>query len=293
MNPPVALCLRPIRLQPEDPSPPAGRLPAEWPGPSWGLHAGDRTALEVALRLQSAGRRVVALAAGAPPAATALHACLAAGVQRAIFLELAAAASPFPAAEALADAIRSLGTDLVLCADPLQEGVGQWNAPLLAELLDWPQVTAVGSLSLLEDGQVQAWRHLERGTRQLVACPLPSVLSLRPGALPLRYLSVFRLRAAAVANLEQRRAGAAATASQAGFRLEEAGPPRLRPRRMAQPAAAMSASQRLSFLMGAGGARPRPEGGQVFTGEPAQAANCIIDFLRREGFLPAGGPPTP
>ena len=109
----------------------------------------DRRALLTALRLRDEiGGDVTVLTMGPPQAQSALRECLALGADRAVHLSdpVFAGADTFATARALAQAMRKLSPDLIVCGKfTIDSETGQVPSEV-AELLDMPQVTTIRKL---------------------------------------------------------------------------------------------------------------------------------------------------
>jgi electron transfer flavoprotein beta subunit len=151
----------------------------------------DEFAVEEAIRLRDArGGEVTVLGAGPERVSQALRTCLAMGADRAIHLkdDRIERADSLTIARALAAAVAGKAFDLVLLG---KQGVGTDNAqvgPMLAELLDMPQVTAVSKLEVGE-GKLTAHREIE-GAVEIVESSLPAVVTAEKGLNEPRYPSL-------------------------------------------------------------------------------------------------------
>jgi len=176
------------------------------------LQPADRCALEAALRIKdSTGAEVVALPRSLLPDDDVLRQALSRGADRAIYLVGQVANLPYDDAAmacVLAAAVERLGgADLILTgATTLDTGQGQLG-PRLAEALGWPQIIGawqvrIQRVSESAKGTVQAVRRaspsLVGGTERsagyvTVEADLPTVVTVAPGALKLRYPDGARL----------------------------------------------------------------------------------------------------
>ncbi len=139
----------------------------------------DMVALGAALALRAeAGGEVVALSMGPPSAKDVLKAALLGGADQAWLISdrALAGSDTLATAHALADAIRLQGPDLVMLGrHSLDAETGQVG-PMIAELLGWPLITAVTSLTLRPDGRLDLGRALEGGQESIVST-LPAVVT--------------------------------------------------------------------------------------------------------------------
>jgi electron transfer flavoprotein beta subunit len=149
----------------------------------WMLSPFDRYAIEAALRIRaSLGGECVALHVGPDHAPSVISEALALGVDRAVQAcdPVLSDLDPLGTAHALAALVRAAGPfDLVLTG---QRGVGEEHGQmpgLLAELLDWPQVTLAVGLTI-EAGGARVVREVE-GAREEWQVTLPAVVSAQKG----------------------------------------------------------------------------------------------------------------
>ncbi|HUP64271.1 MAG TPA: electron transfer flavoprotein subunit beta/FixA family protein [Thermoanaerobaculia bacterium] len=156
----------------------------------------DEFALEEAIRLkESKGGEVVVLTFGPDRAAQALRECLARGATRAMHIKGdSGAIDSLGIAQILAAAIRTLEYDLVFLG---KMGVGTDNSlvgPMLAELLELPQVNVVTKLEL-GDGKLTAHREVE-GAEEVIEASLPALITAQKGLNEPRYASLKGIMAA-------------------------------------------------------------------------------------------------
>ena len=145
------------------------------------LNAFDRPAVTAAVEIvRERGGEVVVLTMGPPEAREALIECLALGADRAIHLtdRAFAGSDTLATARALAAAIRrDGGADLILAGKHSTDSETGQVGPEMAELLDLPQVTGVYRFNLVDDGRTLiAEREIDDGD-EIVAVPLPAVLT--------------------------------------------------------------------------------------------------------------------
>ncbi len=143
----------------------------------------DKRALTYAINLRSARGadrvEVIVLTMGPPQAREALIEALAMGADRAIHLlgREFAGADTLATARALALACQKTGFDLIICGKYSTDAETAQVPPMLAELLNVPQVTGVTRLDIGADaGKLVATREVDDGFES-VECALPAVLS--------------------------------------------------------------------------------------------------------------------
>jgi len=140
----------------------------------------DRRAISAAVNLRHQfGGEVIVITMGPPQAREALLEALAMGCDRAVHLlgREFAGADTLATARALAQACHKIGFDLVLCGKYSTDAETAQVPPMLAELLDVPQVTGVTRLEFAEDGKrFTATREVDDGF-ETIATTTPAVLS--------------------------------------------------------------------------------------------------------------------
>jgi electron transfer flavoprotein beta subunit len=161
----------------------------------------DAYALEEALRLkEKQGGEVVVCSAGPSRVAQVLREALARGADRAIHVEADALASAdaFVVAEALADAVKSDGFDLILTGLQSDDHGFAQTGVILAERLGFSHATIIMDVQLDSSAgaALRVKRELEGGWFQWVAMPLPAVLTIQSGINQLRYATLKGIMAA-------------------------------------------------------------------------------------------------
>ncbi len=242
-----------------------------------GASDADLAALEWALRLGRAwGTDVLAVSAGPPAAEGMLRDALAAGATSVRRVDLPTSAPSGTVAAAIAAALPT-SPRAVLCGDwSLDRGSGSVPA-FLAARLDLAQ--ALGAVSLEIDGDaVRVERRLDGGRRAVLVARRPVVISVEAASARLR-------RAALGAVLDAREAVVPSVAGPVlrWAKPNRVGPYRPRARVLASPSAALDPRERILALTGALSDRDPP---QRLVLEPAEAADRLLDQLRRWGYLP-------
>jgi electron transfer flavoprotein beta subunit len=248
--------------------------------PVYALSPASSTALAWSLRLRQSGSQVTSLALGESEVEAVLRSSLALGVDRAVHLESAgvSALEPWAAVEHVRQQVLSRRIDLVLCGESA-------FGPYLAEALDWPQITRATHLEVSGDGEIRARRLLERGDREELASRLPALIAFTSTGCEGKYVSRLRLQQAASLPIDRVHCQELSTPFLPGLTQIEVSQPKPRPRRMAAPASGMSASQRMSFLMGGAQGRSAAKENRLVEGDSGQAAEKILQFLKERGFL--------
>lgn len=249
--------------------------------PVYAFNPADRYALEHAISLrEKLGAFVIALTLGPGRAQNVLKTCLARGADAAIHLVCAEKTDAWQSAALVAQELQRRKPDLVLCGEESLDDAWAAFGPLLAERLGWPQLTHAIALEVA-NGEILVRRQLERGDRELLACKLPAMVTVRPFGVEPQYVSVLRAMLAPSQKIEQRHVDCdKSPISQ--LRLIETRVPRTFPRRLSMPAPTLGAAERIGFLMSGGRVK---KNGDVFQGTPEQAAERIFQFLKERSFV--------
>jgi electron transfer flavoprotein alpha/beta subunit len=252
--------------------------------PVYVLNPGDLSALELAICLkENAAASVKALTLGPDRAQEVLRICLARGADAATHL-ICPEETQWDAWQLTGLVARGLHErrpDLVLCSDESLDDAWSAFGPFLAERLGWPQVTRAENLELQQEGRILVRRRLEHGDREVLACPLPAVVSVCPFAKEAQYVSLSRVMMIPPQRIERLPANCEEPPL-SQLRRIEVRTPRSRPRRVSMPAANLRAAERISFLMSGGRVG---SDGYLFEGTPHQAAEKIFEFLKERGFV--------
>lgn len=156
----------------------------------------DEFALEEAIRLkEKSGGDVTVLTFGPERAQQGLREALARGATKALHVKGESSdADALGIAKVLAAAIKTVPHDIVFFG---KQGVGTDNGlvgPMVAELLDYPQVNVVTKLEV-GDGKVTAHREIE-AAEEVLEAPLPAVVTAQKGLNEPRYASLKGIMAA-------------------------------------------------------------------------------------------------
>jgi electron transfer flavoprotein beta subunit len=167
------------------------------------LNPYDEFAVEEALRRreQAGAGEVVVVALGPPAAQETIRTALAMGADRGVLLHVERIPPDgLEVARALAAELRDGGYDLVLFGKLAIDDANHQVGPMVAELLGVPCVTTVAHLDLAQ-GRGIAEREIEGGV-EVVAFPLPAVLTIDKGLNEPRYPALKGIMAAKKKPLE-------------------------------------------------------------------------------------------
>ncbi len=159
------------------------------------LNEFDDHALEQAVLLkESSGAQVTALAMDAEGIDQVLHSALARGADRAV--KVAAGGEPATsrdAAPALAEAIKSIGADVVLTGVQAADDLFGQTAPFLAAELGWPHVSVVSGVEPA-GAAVRVRQEYAGGRMAVLEVDTPAVIGVQAAPQPPRYVPISRLR---------------------------------------------------------------------------------------------------
>jgi len=161
------------------------------------LDPGDECGIEMGLQLKEAhGGEVVLVSMGPEKARDAIRKGLSMGADRGILItdDQFAGADAFLTARALAAAIAPESPDLVICATESYDGSTGMVPPMLAELLDLPQLTFAKHVEVTSS-KVIVHRQTEEGY-QVVEASTPSLITVTAGIAEPRYASLKGIMAA-------------------------------------------------------------------------------------------------
>ncbi|MEX0650738.1 MAG: electron transfer flavoprotein subunit beta/FixA family protein [Actinomycetota bacterium] len=157
------------------------------------LDPGDEYGLERALQLvERDGGEVALVSMGPEIAVAAVQRGLAMGATRGVLVtdDALRGADTLVTARVLTAAIRSLGpVDLVVAAVESTDGYTGTLPITVAELLGLPSVTFATSLDVVEGSELRAERQTAAGT-EMVACPMPALVTVTTGVAEPRYPSL-------------------------------------------------------------------------------------------------------
>ena len=234
-----------------------GRGPDE-AGIKWVISPFDEYALEQALLIREArgSGEVVLACAGREASQASLRQGLAMGADRAVLIqdERFERADALVRARALAAVARDEDVSLVLLG---KYGVGtdEWQTgPMVAEVLEWPHVSAVSKLDM-EDERFTAARAVE-GAQEIHEGRLPAVISCEKGLNEPRYASLKGIMQA------KKKPIAVKTPADMGIDAGELDGPKLVWEAMELP--------------------PERAGAKLIDGEPREAAEELARLLREE-----------
>ena len=257
----------------------------------------DEAALELALRIKDEfeNTTVTLITLGPMIAESEIRRCLAAGADDLYQIDAKGefssamdgfSADPLDQADSwvksalMADAVKKLQGDIVLCGKmSLDKASGQVGA-LLAHRLDLPFVSAITELSMDNSGEmIKVQRSAGRGVREIIECRMPAVFSVDVGPeLRLPKFSRRKWAESYVPRILELGAGIEEPKLVCARRFQ----PRPRPKIVPAPDSRLHAYDRIMQLLAGSKVEKK---GEVLTGSPEFQADGIIDFLEANGFL--------
>ena len=152
------------------------------------LNPYDEFAVEEALKLKEKNTgEVIAISVGSDSAKEAIRQALAMGADKGILVK-GEKSDSFSVAEMLANAIKPLGTDIILLGKQSIDFDGMDIAPMLSELLDLPAATVVVGLTI--DGMNVTSEKEVEGGKEMITLPMPCIISAQKGLNNPRYPSL-------------------------------------------------------------------------------------------------------
>lgn len=256
----------------------------------------DCAALEEAMHLkQQFSAEVIAITFGSTRAQEVLKYCLGRGVDRAIHLqypnEWDLCSPPYlpdswTTSFYLSQEIRKNPFDLIFCGEKSLDGCGAQVGPMVAELLNVPQITRTINLFFQPDSlSFIAHRLLERGNRQVVTAPIPILISFSSYIIQPLYVSINKYKQVDSDRIETQ---TVPSTSISRNKILEVNYPKPRPRKISAPQTTMSASERMKFMLAGG--RPKNQDQttkteSIIEDTPEMAADHIIGYLKENGFI--------
>ena len=255
------------------------------------LNPADRSALEAAmeLRAQIPGARVEAFSVCEVSGQEALWFARARGVDSVERIENGSGfvGAPFTAA-LLAARLENRGYDLICCGDETLDHSSAMVGPLVAEILDLPQVTGVLRLGEASAASLVVERGLERGNRELVEMELPGLITVKSEGFAPRYVSFRKLVEARSQEIPSLRG----EFDDGPFHLPRwpentsTVTPRARVKKSFTPDAKISPAERMRMIMAGGMAPQEPKSkSSVVEGDADYVSEQLYRFLKHHEFV--------
>ncbi|MCX7983621.1 MAG: electron transfer flavoprotein subunit beta/FixA family protein [Bacteroidetes bacterium] len=172
-------------------------------GVAFVLNPYDEFAIEEALRIKEKhGGEVIAVSLGGDSHKETLRKALAMGVDKAVLLKDESTRDSFGVATALAEYIKDVAPDVILCGKQSIDADNAAVGVMIAELLGIPSVSVVVSMKL-EGAQAIVEREIEGG-RETVEVTLPALFTAQKGLNEPRYPALKGIMAAKSKPIEER-----------------------------------------------------------------------------------------
>ncbi len=248
----------------------------------------DEAAIEMAVALKEKDKsiEVLILTLGPVIAEKELRRCLALGADAVYRIDTEEEHDSWSKAVLLAEAIRELKADLVLCG---KESVDKQNGQVgafIAHHLKLPFVSDVvqvetGFKPVSTDQAIKKIiRNAGKGVREEVECSLPAVFSVSQSAMSTR-LPTHKLKEKAlispfkILDIDIRK-------TERKILHKNTFPPRPRPKRVSTPDSNKPAYDRINQLLSGSNVEKK---GAMLTGDAASQVEGIITYLTQKGFL--------
>lgn len=210
-----------------------------------------------------------------------LRRCMAMGVDHLYQIDIAGRVDPWQKSAFLAQAIKGIGADLVLCGkESIDSRNGQVGA-FVAHLLAVPFVSCIRDISISSDkGSLEVQRSAGRGIREVIECPLPAVFSVDAGAIEPPFPTYEEKKQSQTLPVQKIIYDKDTVFPQSI--CTKTFPPRPRPKKAPAPDPGLDAFNRIGQLLT--GSRVEKKG-EMLRGSPKSEVDGIISFLGGHGFL--------
>ena len=256
----------------------------------------DLLALEEALRIREKldqPSRIYAVHYGEESADEHLRSCLAMGADEAwrITKRAEGPVDGTLVAGFLAEAIRGIAPDLILCGNYSSEGMSGVVGPSIAHFLGIPFVCGTVELQLAQaQRRILATQRFDRGARLVWDYPLPAVCAVdfvknQTMYVPIRRLIGSHLKAVKIVELEENNNKSARTLEQrfGDVRAQSLCYPRIRPKKIASVSTSSNPADRLKAMKST--TTVKADKGERLRGDPATIARRIVEVLEEKGLV--------
>jgi len=247
----------------------------------------DMVAVEEAIRIkqEKCEGEVIILSMAPPSTERLLRRCLAVGADEAMLLWGTDfhEADSFATGVILADAVRSLQYDLILCGNRANDTGAGMAGYVIADKLNIPVVSRVTNIQLSPNNhKLMVERKLERGNRERIEVGLPSLLAMEESFNEPRYASLPSLFTALRKNIKQcdlrelKGSTVEMELKNPKTKVIDMSAPRPRPKKLFTPDSSLSAAERMRLIMAGGVAEKKEE---LFKGAPEEMSLKFLQFL--------------
>ena len=255
----------------------------------------DLLALEEALRIREKldqPSRIFAVHYGEESADEHLRSCLAMDADEAwrITKRVEGQVDGTLVAGFLAEAIRGIAPDLILCGNYSSEGMSGVVGPSIAHFLGIPFVCGTVELQLAQaQRRILATQRFDRGGRLVWDYPLPAVCAVDFGINQPRYVPIRRLigshqKAVKIVELgKQQQIGENIGQRFGDVRAQSLSYPRIRPKKIASVSTSSNPADRLKAMKST--TTVKVDKGERLRGDPATIARRIVEVLEEKGLV--------
>jgi electron transfer flavoprotein beta subunit len=257
------------------------------------VNPADRAALEIAIRLRQANPscQITAFSVCEKEREGALYFALARGVdgvERITPAQQNGSNNPTLTALQLALRFSRQNFDLIFCGDETLDNSTTMVGPLLAELLDLPQVTSVGKMCGCFEDKLVLERVLDRGCRELVEVNLPALVSFTADAADPQYVSLRRQEGAHKKEIPiwSPALDSSIERSVRWPAFEKVVPPRARVKKRFTPDVKLSPAERVKIIMSGGiQAQTSNQSNAILEGDPEYLSEQLFRFLKHHELI--------
>jgi electron transfer flavoprotein beta subunit len=190
---------------------------------------------------------------------------------------------PWSISVILAEAMKDLNYDIVLCGKKAIDNNAGLVGSFLADLLNIPHVSRIVRLELSpQEKKAVVHRSLGRGDRQVLECSLPALFTAEKGLNDPRYPSLPNRLSAKKAEIEVIELSSLGLSTDDEMNMVQymtVSLPRPKPKKVFTPDSNLSASERMRLLMT--GQKTEEKAGLV-EGNPGDIAGKVVEVLIQE-----------
>jgi electron transfer flavoprotein beta subunit len=260
----------------------------------------DESALNIALELKArdSSAEVIVLTLGPVIAEKELRRCLSVGADEIYRIDTESDHDPWSKSILLAQGIKELKADLVLCGkESVDKQNGQAGA-FIAHHLELPFVSDVINVEMglkqVETGFIRrrplamagqepvstVIRKAGKGVREEIECPLPAVFSISLAGRETRLPEYEQKQKALISPIKTLKVNM--DKAEKKIKHEGTYPPRPRPKKVVTPDSSLAAFDRINQLLAGSDVEKK---GEILTGDPESLVDGIISYLTEWGFL--------
>jgi len=214
----------------------------------------DEIAVEEAVRIKERYKdcEVILITVGPPASEEMLRYAFALGGDRMIRVD-SESDDPWSISVILAEAIKDLNYDIVICGKKTIDNNAGLVGSFLADLLNIPHVSRIVRLELSpQEKKAVVHRSLGRGDRQVLECSVPALFTVEKGLNDPRYPSLPNRLSAKKAEIEVIESSSLGLSTDDEMNIVQymtLSPPRPKPKKVFTPDSNLSASERMRLLM--------------------------------------------